>query len=118
MDNSGTFRVVCGSIERPETPYTFDVFISQSRVWGNFSFLGYSGLLHEEFFPFVLDKAGRIDFGAAFRLPHRFGFSNIQDITISVGATVLITGGRKHGDYVYRVSSITDVDPVRRHFLG
>lgn len=119
MEKRGNFRVVCISQEYPDDPYVFDLYINGAKAGRDRWFFGYYGVVGKDMYPFVLYKDGRIDFGSTLPSRERYGFSNILDIDIELGSKLLIqetsTGSRKPSDYMYRVASINDLDPMRRH---
>jgi hypothetical protein len=100
------------TIDNPDSPtFCVDAMIDESnRIIGKHALFGLSGRFDSrdtEFYPFVLDPSGRVDFGMGYdeEANERFGETDLRERTIQIGELVTYTSVN-YGLQRYRISEV------------
>lgn len=79
-------RIAAEATNREGESLVLEVLLQEGRLVGRVPFFGIRGKFQGEFFPFVLQPNGEMDFGSDFEDRDRFFLTNIWDRDVRIGS--------------------------------
>lgn len=94
-------RLKCHSPDYPDHPFIFDVVLDADGKIENRTILGHSGTMNGEFWPFILDIRGNINYGSDYPDPDS---TNIRTKKVAIGELITILEDGE--EYVYGIREV------------